>query len=406
MSAGKTLCVISMIAGLLGSGCATLPREPVPIDAIYDAQVVGVPNVRAWAGKVSELFQRDMVESVAAEQRSGVDVPRDENGAPIYSALALSGGGSHGAFGAGFLAGWTQSGKRPSFKLVSGISTGALIAPFAFLGSDYDELLKKLYTTTSTKQIGEFVGIFNIFSSEALANTDALRQLLQQVVSPEMIRDVARVHDQGRRLYIGTTHMDAQRLVVWNMGLIAKSDHPGKDQLFRDVMLASASIPAAFPPVYFKVEANGKVYDEMHADGGTLTQVFFYAGTLDLQRAGRDAGLDAKRWPVGNLYIIRNGQLSPEPKQIERKLVAISARAVDTLVKASARSDLYRIYAFAQREKVNFFYLDIPDEFKFIPQEIFDPEEMKILYKLGQELGQKQDGWETAPPGFTPAVAR
>jgi hypothetical protein len=406
MSSAKTLCVISIVVVLLASGCATPPRQPVPIDQIYEAQVIGFPNVRAWAGEVSELFQRDMVESVEAEQRRGIDVSRDKDGAPLYSVLALSGGGSHGAFGAGFLAGWTKSGKRPSFKLVSGISTGALIAPFAFLGSDYDELLKKLYTTTSTEQIGKFVGVLNIFATEALANTDALKTLLQEIVSPQIIRDVARAHDQGRRLYIGTTHMDAQRLIVWNMGLIAKSSHPGKQQLFRDVMLASASIPGAFPPVLVEVEANGRIYDEMHADGGTLTQVFFYAGTLDLQRAGRVAGFNLKKWPVGNLYVIRNGQLAPTPKQMKRKLVDISARAVDTLVKASARSDLYRIYAFAQREKVNFFYVEIPDAFEFTPKEIFDPEEMKLLYKLGHEMGQKQEGWKTVPPGFTPAVVR
>lgn len=275
------ILLLVLLTTVFGSACTTLPRDPVPLDMIMKAQMEGMPNVRAWGGRVSPVFQKDMIESIKQEQRSDIKIKRDKRGIPIYNALALSGGGSHGAFGAGFLYGWSQSGQRPEFKLVSGISTGALIAPFAFVGEEYDEKLKKVYTTTSTSMIAKIINLLTIFRSEALAKTDPLKKLLKESVDAEMIKDVAREHDKGRRLYLGTTNMDAQRLVVWNMGLIAKSDHPDKEQIFRDVMMASTVIPAAFPPVYFKVEADGKIFDEMHSDGGTISQVIFYGGTLD-----------------------------------------------------------------------------------------------------------------------------
>ena len=390
-----------LFTSLFVSGCATLPRDPVPLDQIEQAEVVGMPDIRAWGGKVSPLFQQDMIESVKQDLKRLDELELDEHGVPRYSALALSGGGSHGAFGAGFLYGWTRSGKRPEFKLVSGISTGALIAPYAYLGKDYDEILKKVYTTTSTESIADKLDIFSIFQGEALTSTDPLKNLLQEYVTEAMIDDVARVHDEeGRRLYIGTTHMDAQRMVVWNMGLIAKSDHPDKYQLFRDVMMASASIPAAFPPIYIKVELDGKTYDEMHADGGTISQVMFYGGTLDFKGVGREMGLDMHKWPVGSVYIIRNGQLSPEAEQIQRKITAISARAISTMIKSAARSDLYRIYAFTTKERSNFHYVDIPDDFEFTAEEPFDPEEMARLFELGEKMGHDQDAWLTEPPGL------
>lgn len=390
-----------LFTSLFVSGCATLPRDPVPLEQMGQAEVVGTPGIRAWGGQVSPLFQQDMIESIKQDLARLDELVLDEHGVPVYSALALSGGGSHGAFGAGFLYGWTQSGERPDFKLVSGISTGALIAPYAFLGKDYDEILKKVYTTTSTESIADKLDIFSIFQGEALASTDPLKNLLQEYVTEAMIDDVARVHDEeGRRLYIGTTHMDAQRMIVWNMGLIAKSDHPDKYQLFRDVMMASASIPVAFPPIYIKVELDGKIYDEMHADGGTISQVMFYGGTMDFKAMGLEMGMDMQKWPVGNVYIIRNGQLAGEPEQIKRKLPAISARAVSTMIKSAARSDLYRIYAFSKKERSNFHYVDIPDDFEFTAEEPFDPEEMVRLFEQGEKMGRDKESWLTEPPGL------
>jgi hypothetical protein len=214
-----------------------------------------------------------------------------------------------------------------------------------------------------------------------------------------MVRAVAEKHDQGHRLYIGTTNMDAQRLVVWNMGLIAKSESTEALELFHKVIVASTSIPAAFPPILIEVELEGKRYDEMHADGGTVTQVFFYGGIIDIKAARREAyGYDFK--PAGGIYIIRNGQLRPEPQIVDRNLAEISGRAINTMIKAAAVGDLYRIYAFTRRDGMGFHYVDIPDDYEPRSKEFFDQEEMNRLFEIGYRLGRSDNPWISTLPGF------
>ena len=400
LAAYRRLLVLCAIL-LFASGCATLPRNAVPVDKINSAEIVGMPDIRAWSGQIAQHFQADVVESVLDESRG--EFPRDENGVPIYDVLALSGGGSNGAFGAGFLYGWTKTGARPNFKLVTGISTGALIAPFAFLGSDFDAQLKNLYTKVSTADLVIKQGILKIlFRSESYALTDPLARLINRNIDGKILQAVAVAHDRGHRLYIGTTHLDAQRLVVWNMGLIAKSGHPDALDLFRKILLASSSIPGAMPPVLIKVDVDGEEFDEMHVDGGAATQVFLHAGTMDIEAAARSALGDDYQYQ-GDLYIIRNGKLTPEPKQIERKLASIAGRAVSTMIKTAAVNDLFRMYAFTQREKMGFKYVAIPEHFESRAKEAFDQEEMNRLFEKGYELAIFGDVWETTPPGLVSA---
>jgi hypothetical protein len=381
------------------SGCGTLTRNAVPIDRVYEAEIPGFAGVRAWSGRISEGFQADFIQSVRDERHG--EFPTDANGIPIYEGLALSGGGADGAFGAGFLYGWSQTGLRPGFKLVTGISAGALIAPFAYLGSDFDEELKEVYTTISSENIMRRRSIFSIlFKSESLARTDPLQQLVEQHINEDTLRAVAERHDRGHRLYIGTTHMDAQHLIVWNMGLIAKRQSSKALHLFRQVMLASASIPIAFPPVLIEVEIDGKPFDEMHADGGTLTQVFYYSGTLDTQAGRREIYGNHFQPSGGRIYIIRNGQVQPDPVQIDRNLVAISSRAVNTMIKAAVVGDLYRMYAFTSRDDIGFNYTGIPDDYEPQSTELFDQAEMNRLFQIGYQLGLSDNPWRSTPPGF------
>ncbi|TDJ71737.1 MAG: patatin-like phospholipase family protein [Proteobacteria bacterium] len=400
LAAYRRLLVLSSIL-LFASGCATLPRNAVPVDKIDSAEIVGMPDIRAWGGQIAEHFQADAVESVLDESRG--EFPRDENGVPIYDLLALSGGGSNGAFGAGFLYGWTKAGTRPNFKLVTGISTGALIAPFAFLGSDFDAQLKQLYTTMSTADLVIKQGLLKIlFRSESYALTDPLKRLIDRNIDGKILQAVAVAHDRGHRLYIGTTHLDAQRLVIWNMGLIAKTAHPNALELFRKILLASASIPGAMPPVLIEVDVDGEEFDEMHVDGGAATQVFLHAGTMDIEAAARSALGDDYQYQ-GDLYIIRNGRLKPEPQQTERKLASIAGRAISTMIKTAAVDDLFRMYAYTQREQLGFKYIDIPDDFESRAQEPFDPEEMGRLFETGYQLALSGDVWQTIPPGLASA---
>jgi hypothetical protein len=194
--------------------------------------------------------------------------------------------------------------------------------------------------------------------------------------------------------------MDAQHLVVWNMGLIAKRQSSEALDLFRKVMLASASIPVAFPPVLIEVEIDGKPFDEMHADGGTLTQVFYYSGTMDAAAGRREVYGDDTQSAGGGIYIIRNGRVQPEPMQVDRNLAAISSRAIDTMIKTAVVGDLYRIFAFTSRDGIAFNYAGIPDDYEPQSTELFDQAEMNRLFQIGYQLGMSGNPWQSTPPGF------
>ena len=392
----RAVGLLTLVSLCMVSACATLPRTPVPVDNINDVTVPNMPDVRAWGGEFSPAFQRDFIESTRQE----VVALLYELGSPRnYAALALSGGGADGAFGAGFLNGWSTSGTRPDFKLVTGISTGALIAPFAFLGTDYDAKLKEVFTTISTDNIIKINSIFSIlFRSESFAGSKPLQDLIAEYIDEELLKAIADRHEQGYRFFIGTTNMDAQRFVVWNMGKIATYATPQALDLFHKIMVASASIPVALPPVMIEVEMNGLRYDEMHTDGGTFAQMFFHTGIVDLGAVAENVGID--KLLTSDLYIIRNGHLDPDVRQIDRKLSDISERALSTMIKTAAKNDLYRIYTFTRRDDIRFHYVDIPAEHFSEADEIFDQAEMNRLYDVGYELGISKNNWKDQPPGF------
>jgi predicted acylesterase/phospholipase RssA len=394
---GKFRCIVLPISILLiVTGCSGLVRNPVPIDRMDKAVLTGMPGVRAyWDEKeIDPLFQQDIIQSVRDEPPDLF--PRRAGNSPVYSGLAISGGGANGSFGAGILCGWSDAGTRPRFKLVTGISTGALIAPYAFLGSAYDAKLRAAYTTVSTKDIAKITGLPSL-GSESLVDSSPLADSIARDLDEVMLADIAAAHGRGRRLYIGTTHMDAQRFVVWNMGAIAASGHPGALALFRKVMLASASIPGVFPPVYIEVEVDGQSYDEMHVDGGVITQVFFYEFMLDINKAVEMTGSVAASHNAGHVYVIRNGKVNPEPQHTPRKLLAITGRAVATMIKAASINDLMRIYQLTRRDNIEFNYLGIPDDFYFESDEAFDPKEMNALFEIGYQMGREGDFWQKAP---------
>lgn len=394
----KNILIFLTCVSLLSVAGCSLPRNPVPVEQMANAELTDIKAVRTWGGQYSPVFQKDLVESVRQETEG--DFPRNPDGSLAYKALAISGGGASGAFGAGFLCGWTEAGTKPEFKLVTGISTGALIAPFAFLGPEYDDRLRKSYTTITTKDIFNIRGIISILMNESFGDTTPLQKFIEREFDEEILKAIADRHARGRRLYIGTTNLDADKFVIWNIGAIVSSGHPDATKLIHKVLLASASIPGAFPPVYFDVEVDGKKYDEMHVDGGTLTQVFFYGFMLDLPAARREIfGQDAPK-PGGSLYIIRNGKIGPTPEQVKRSLASIIGRSLSTTIRAHGFGDLYRIYTITQRDKIDFNYVGIPDDYVPAGKEMFDPVEMKRLFDLGFEMAKSGDKWHKAPPGL------
>jgi hypothetical protein len=389
--------VLVLVPLMLAVGCATVAHNTVPKDLVSQARVPDMPDVRAWGDEFSPVLQRSVVESI--HQARAID-PRgviDPTGA--VNVLALSGGGANGAFGAGLLNGWTAAGTRPVFKLVTGISTGALIAPFAFLGSDYDATLREFYTTVSTKDIYREKSVFGILADRSsMTDTAPLQAVLAQQGDERVLVAVAQAHQQGRRLLIGTTNMEAGRLVIWDMGAIAVSAKPGALELFRKVMLASASIPVAFPPVYIPVEAGGQRYEEMHVDGGTATQVFFYGFTLDLDAAQREAGIQ-ERGRV-RLFVIRNGKLTVPWQLISPRILPVADRALNGLIGAQVVGDLYRIYTIATRDDIEFNLAYIPNDYDIGAKESFDKEAMNRLFQLGYEWARAGYPWQKLPPGL------
>jgi len=314
------------------------------------------------------------------------------------AALVLSGGGSNGAFGAGFLKGWTTAGTRPTFKLVTGVSTGALIAPYAFLGSDYDDELERAFTSVTTGDVYKVRSPFAILKKDSLARTDPLAARIEELITDDMLRAIAAEHRKGRRLFVGTTNLDAQRFVVWNMGAIADSGQPGSLVLFRKVLLASASIPVAFPPVYFKVDVDGRTFDEMHVDGGVISILFLWGAMIDIVDAKRELRIDSDEPIQASIFIIRNSQIEPAPKQVKPKLINIASRSMLTLLKAVAMGDLVQIWLQASGTGIEFRYVGIPPQHAETPTGTFDPPDMRRLFELGRAMALAPEPWRTEPP--------
>jgi hypothetical protein len=386
---------------LLLAACGSLPRNATPAQAALDGTIPHYPDVRGWAGQTSSTLEQDLVRSFA--QESPHDFPPDASGNVRYALLALSGGGANGAFGAGFLNGWSGTGTRPVFKIVTGVSTGALMAPFAFIGPPYDQALREFYTTTRSRDIFKLASTFGllwqVLAGEALADTRPLQEMLERHVDEALLQRVAEAHQRGRRLYVGTANLDAPRFVVWNMGLIASSGRPDALALFRKVMLASASIPVAFPPVFFEVELRpgGPRYDEMHVDGGVGARVFInggvFRGSVIRERGGLGgAGRE-------DIFVIHNGQLVPPPEPVQRSLSQIAARSIDASGRAAVLGDLFRIHGYALREGGSASWVTIPRDIVMTSEEVFDPVAMLALYEVGYRIGRQSDPWIRQPPG-------
>ncbi len=377
------------------SGCATVTRHAVPSGLFNKAELAGMPGVRTFYGVTNASFQKDILESFYQEGKN--DYPVSAKGVKTYPFLFISGGAANGAYGAGLLKGWSESGTRPFFKVVTGVSTGALTAPYAFLGKDYDGKDEDLYTKVSTKDIMKFKGPIRILLGDSLASNKPLEKYIDEIVSPEILKKIAAEHMRGRRLYVGTTNMDAQRFVVWNMGAIALK---GDRELFEKVLLASAAIPVTFPPVFFHVEADGKKYDEMHADGGTSSQVFsLYNMTGDLRPVAEAAGIDIMKIRADE-YVIRNGYVTANWQEVKDDIGSIVGRTFDTIIDRQAVGDLYKIYLYAKERGESFYLAYIPPDFIPEGKEMFDPKEMRRLFDRGYQDAVKGYAWHATPPGF------
>jgi len=372
--------------------CASVPvRNPLPEEFSDAAMIPDIPRAKFWGDEAPPFF--DAVAGQSQEQ-----LKREFSGVygREHNYLALSGGGANGAFGAGMLVGWSAAGTRPEFTMVTGISTGALMAPFAFLGAAYDAQLKEMYTTYSTKDLVIQLSLLKTITGSSAADTTPLKKMLAKYIDQTVMEAIAAEFKKGRRLWIGTTNLDAKRPVIWNIGLIAASNRPGALDLIHKVMLASASIPGAFPPVIVEVEADGRRYDELHVDGGAATQVFLYPAEIDWKFVIEN--LEVKGTP--QVFVIRNSFLKPEYEIVEAKILPIADISISSLIRTQGIGDMYRIYLDCQRDGMGYNLAYIPESFDLKPKESFDPVYMGHLFNLGYQMAQTGYPWDKAPPGF------
>lgn len=391
----SVLRILMMVVLAAGSvGCATMPRDVLPERLVDEAKLSSVDGARIWGDasreQIAALIKADTKQlRVRSARRTRLGQPA------VSNFLAVSGGAEDGAFGAGLLTGWSAAGTRPDFDLVTGVSAGALIAPFAFLGPSKDPELEAIFTKYGQEDILSVNVLRALFGGSALADGTPLADLIAKYVDETFLREIARERMKGRVLLIGTTNLDAQRPVLWDMGRIAMSEDPEALSLFRQVLLASASIPGVFPPVRIKVRARGHTFEEMHVDGGVTQQVFLAPTTLDFKEIDSASGSRVSR----RLYILRNGKISPEWQSVEDRVLSTAGRSISTLIKSQGIGDLYRIHATTTRDGIDFNLATIPAEFDLKSDKPFDLPYMRALYEVGYQLGSEGYHWMKAPPG-------
>jgi Patatin-like phospholipase len=344
-------------------------RTPFTVEEQEAAVIPGIPDARVWGD-------------------SGTDFVRL---LPPASGpwLAVSGGGSDGAYGGGVLAGWTESGSRPEFTAVTGVSIGALIAPLAFLGPRYDEELRKNFTTTTAADVFE-----DRLLRDGLFDYWPLRRSIEQRVTSKLLAEVAAEHARGRRLLIVTTNLDAGRRVVWNMGAIAARGDDKALKLFRDILLASCAIPGFFSPVSIPVEANGKKFEELHGDG-TLTAPFFVVPEAMLSAAS------TSRLPISQLYVIVNSKLGPQFGMTDRTVAGVLGRSIGVALTSALRAEIMVVYIGAQRQGIPLRISAVDPTFNVPSRGPFDGKYMQALFEVGVAAGKKGTAFEDALSGLS-----
>jgi predicted acylesterase/phospholipase RssA len=373
-----------IIALLTAAGCASRPAAP-PVDS----------------GPVLPWGAVDLKEVSPALPALG----RDREGRPVYAVLALSGQGSRGAFGAGLLCGWSAAGTRPRFQVVTGVSTGALMATFAFLGPEHDDDLRALYTEISTRGFVRRLGLISSLSQGGIYGPGPLRVLLEQYLDESVVAAVAAEHAAGRRLYIGSSNMDTNELVVWDLGGIASSDRPDRLERFHDAILASMSVPVTFPPVYIDVEVEGQEYGQMHFDGAMKAPVLLRGFMVQAEQSIDQAGLSRADARI-EIYAIVNGVLLGDPafdRPVNPTLRDISEATLLALYIRARDLSLYRSYVLARRAGYDFNVAAIPGDFAPMPLPfVFDRQKLQALFDFGYEAAASGYPWLKHPPGLGP----
>ncbi|MCL1093453.1 patatin-like phospholipase family protein [Shewanella kaireitica] len=388
--------LLTAALSLFLAGCNTVPdHNSAPESLAYELKPMGVSNIRSWGNQAE--FSYDYLETLQDNYLARHEKPTK------LQVLALSGGGANGAFGAGILTAWTKTGTRPEFDMVTGVSTGAILAIFAFIGSDYDEHVVDFYTNYGYEDLFKAKGLLTSLRSMAILNISPYETLVRETITPQLLSKVAEGFHHSRLLLIGTTHLESQRLSIWNMGAIAAQNTPQSEKLFEDIILASTAIPGAMPAVQIDMEYGNETYQELHVDGGVARQVFFLPDTLSAH-SFKEGVLAQER----SLYVIRNGEFLPQWQEVTPSLVEVSSRSLNTIIKYQGRSDVMRIFGQANQANIEFNFAHIGNDFTDInkSQEQFNPEHMKKLFNYGHLKMIEGDLWLKRPPEFDSLILK
>ena len=391
----RIIAAVLLVLGALLSSCASLDRLPaISSDKAREITFHGISDARFYPTDSRRIYE---IADKAYARGRGV------RGSSPITYLAVSGGGDDGAFGAGLLAGWSENGSMPVFDVVTGVSTGSLTAPFAFLGRDYEARLKNVYTETEAAEVFRKRSILAVIADDAMTDSAPLRKMIADHLDETMVRRIAEEYRKGRLLLILTTNLDQGRPVIWNLGAIADSNDPQARELIIQILLASSSIPGVFPPVMLDVTVDGQNYQEMHVDGGTVAQAFLYPPSYSVQRASakmsaaeRQVRLNRKRIA----YVIRNGRLTRAENTVKLQTLAIAKEALNTMIASSGVNDTFRMYLTTRRDRVDFNLTAIGGDFEVPYSGPFDPGYMRALYEYGYRQGRSGPKWQKAPPGY------
>ena len=388
MKQEKLYRLLIIICLLALSGCAHL-RHAVPENLVGTAVVIGMPDIRFYTEKPNSfsMARQSLIDSFKDEGKLDYLV----EGIKSYPVLIVGGGVSNSAYGIGLLKGWLKEGSRPVFKIVTGYSSGSVIALATFSGKEYEDRLADLFTSISTKDVVKQKGVFGILFGNSVNSSALFAKKIDNIVDEDLMVKVAQEHKKGRRLYVGTSDLDAQGFVIWDMGALASKGGVDALKMFRKIILASCSFSSMLPPVFFQVEAGGRRYDEMHADGGVIGGIFHVYQLMD--------GVKFREIRT-RLYILNCCYMSPHSKQIEDNLTAIISRTIETNGSSKMSGDTYRIYAFAKERGWDYNLAYIPEDFEPNQKEMFDKQEMQRLFKRGYDDAAVGYKWHKAPPGL------
>ena len=374
-----------------------LPERGMPVPSLGTARAagLGIANERFFPITDTAGLEKEFL---AASERARlvrgltVDAPL-----PRVQMLAVSGGAENGAFGAGLMCGWSEYGSRPTFDLVTGVSTGALTATFVFLGSKYDGQLRSVFTDLNPADIMIQRGPMAALFDDAMADNLPLLNVISAHMNEAMLTDIAAGYDDGRLLLVATTHLDARQPVIWNLGAIARSGHPKALNIMRRILLASAAVPGALPPTMIDVTLDGHQYQEMHVDGGAVAQAFLYPAGVNKRRREKIARHQAVAPAVA--YVIRNGRLDPEWAAVERRTLGITMAAILTMITASGNNDIARMYQSTRRDGIDFNLAYIGKDFTADVPASLDQAFMRELFDYGYQRARHGYEWAKQPPG-------